>query len=101
MPAAARAGDKTSHGSAPLGPGWGSAKVKIGGRPAWRAGLDFHNCPLSDGPTKPHVGGVVVIGSSKVLIDGFPAVRQGDKVTELGGGLNEIVEGCSKVQIGG
>ena len=46
---AARVGDTTSHGS-PLGPGPGSLTVMIGGMPAWRASMDTHLCPLSDGP---------------------------------------------------
>ena len=102
MPAAsaARAGDKTSHATKPLGPGLGSAKVNIGGKSAWRAGIDVHMCPQSDGPTKQHGGGMVVTERKKVFIEGFPAVRVGDKVTEAGSS-NEITEGCSKVQIGG
>ena len=81
MPAA-RVGDQTSHGS-PLAPGPGSVNVLIGGQPAWRAGSDIHVCPLVDG-VKPHVGGVVAIGSLTVLINGLPAARQGDLVVEAG-----------------
>jgi uncharacterized Zn-binding protein involved in type VI secretion len=98
MPAAARAGDMTSHGK-PLGPGLGSPNVKIGGKPAWRATVDMHNCPLSEG-TKPHVGGVVTRGSSKVFINGLAAVRQGDMIIEVGP-ADSITEGCLSVQIGG
>ena len=98
MPAAARAGDMTSHGK-PLGPGLGSPNVKIGGKPAWRAVMDMHICPLAEG-TKPHVGGVVAKGSSKVRINGFPAARQGDMIVEVGP-TDSISEGCLKVQIGG
>ena len=70
---AARLGDQTGHGT-PLSPGPGSFNVLIGGKPAWRATSDFHACPLFDGP-KPHVGGVVAIGSMTVLINGLPAAR--------------------------
>ena len=77
---AARVGDQTSHGT-PLAPGPGSVNVLIGNKPAWRAVSDTHVCPLSDGP-KPHVGGVVAVGSTSVLINSLPAVRQGDQVVE-------------------
>ena len=79
---AARLGDKTSHGT-PLGPGPGCLTVLIGGQPAWRAVADKHACPLFDGP-KPHIGGVVAVGSMTVMIGGLPAARQGDKVVEAG-----------------
>jgi uncharacterized Zn-binding protein involved in type VI secretion len=70
----------------------------IGGLPAWRALSDFHACPLANGP-QPHVGGVVAIGSSTVLIEGFPAARQGDAVVEAGP-PNAIATGCLAVIIG-
>jgi uncharacterized Zn-binding protein involved in type VI secretion len=98
MPAAARVGDMTSHGT-PLAPGIGSTNVIIGGMPAWRVGADSHVCPLVDG-LKPHVGGVVAKGSSTVLINGFPAARQDDQVVEAGP-PNAIAAGCPNVQIGG
>jgi uncharacterized Zn-binding protein involved in type VI secretion len=79
---AARVGDATSHGK-PLSPGPGCANVLIGGKPAWRATVDSHVCPLSDGP-KPHGGGVVAVGSMTVMIGGLPAARQGDQVVEVG-----------------
>jgi uncharacterized Zn-binding protein involved in type VI secretion len=97
MPPAARAGDMTAHGS-PLAPGIGSPTVIIGGQPAWRAGADTSACPLSDGP-KPHVGGVVVVGSTKVFINNLPAVRVGDKVVEAGA-PNAITQGYLNVDIG-
>lgn len=100
MPAAARVGDITSHLGTPLGPGPGSSTVKIGGMPAWRAGVDFHACTASDGPAKPHTGGTVAIGSSKVFINKCAAVRKGDQVVEAGPG-NAITTGCERVQIGG
>ena len=94
---AARVGDLTSHGT-PLGPGPGSPNVLIGGQPAWRAGSDMHACPLVDG-LKPHVGGVVAVGSVTVLIGGLPAARQGDLVIEVGA-PNSIAMGAPTVLIG-
>jgi uncharacterized Zn-binding protein involved in type VI secretion len=94
---AARVGDTTSHGT-PLSPGPGCATVLIGGMPAWRAGSDTHTCPLSDGP-KPHVGGVVAVGSMTVMIGGLPAARMGDSVVEVGP-PNSILLGSMTVMIG-
>jgi uncharacterized Zn-binding protein involved in type VI secretion len=94
---AARIGDRTGHGT-PLGPGPGSFNVLIGGKPAWRVGSDSHACPLSDGP-KPHVGGMVQVGSASVMINSLPAVRLGDKVVEASV-PNAIVEGEPTVLIG-
>jgi uncharacterized Zn-binding protein involved in type VI secretion len=96
MPPAARATDPTAHGP-PL-TGAGSATVLIENLPAWRAGVDFHACPLSSGPV-PHVGGVVAVGSATVLIEGMPAVRQGDTVVE-NGPPNTVAGGSPTVQIG-
>jgi len=96
MPAAARVGDMTSHGT-PLGPGPGSPDVLIGGMPAWRAGSDYHACPVTIPP--PHVGGVVGVGSATVLINGLPAARQGDMVTESGP-PNTIAMGEFTVMVG-
>ena len=98
MPAAARLGDMTSHGT-PLTPGPGSLNVMIGGQPAWRATSDMHTCPLSDGP-KPHAGGVVSIGSMTVKINSLPAARQGDMISEAGP-PNSIAVGLPTVNIGG
>lgn len=98
MPPAARVGDTTSHGT-PLGPGPGSATVLIGGMPAWRAGSDFHTCPLVLPPPMPHVGGTVAMGSATVLIGGLPAARQGDSIVESGP-PNSIAMGCPTVMIG-
>jgi uncharacterized Zn-binding protein involved in type VI secretion len=97
MPMAARLGDTTSHGT-PLGPGPGSMNVLIGNQPAWRATSDTHVCPLVDG-VKPHVGGVIAMGSTTVLINNLPAARQGDMVVEAGA-PNSIVMGCPTVMIG-
>jgi uncharacterized Zn-binding protein involved in type VI secretion len=66
--------------------------------PAWRATADFHACPLVTG-TVPHVGGTVLIGSTTVLINNLPAVRQGDMITE-NGPPNTIAMGCPTVLIG-
>lgn len=97
MPPAARVGDTTSHGS-PLSPGPGSSDVFIGGMPAWRANSDLHTCPLATG-TVPHVGGMVQMGSTTVLINNLPAARQGDVITESGP-PNAIAMGCATVLIG-
>jgi len=93
---AARIGDQTSHGT-PLAPGPGCVTVLIGGKPAWRAAADFHVCPLFNGLV-PHVGGVVAVGSTTVLIGGLPAARQGDMVAEAP--PNSIVLGELTVLIG-
>jgi uncharacterized Zn-binding protein involved in type VI secretion len=95
--AAARVGDTTAHGT-PLGPGPGCPTVLIGGKPAWRAGADTHACPLVDG-VKPHVGGVVAVGSATVLIGGMPAARVGDSIVEAGA-PNSIITGAFTVLIG-
>jgi uncharacterized Zn-binding protein involved in type VI secretion len=94
---AARLGDTTSHGT-PLGPGPGCLTVLIGGQPAWRAASDVHACPLVDG-VKPHVGGVVALGSVTVIVGGLPAARQGDLVVEVGA-PNAIAMGAPTVMIG-
>ena len=94
---AARLGDQTAHGT-PLGPGPGSLTVLIGGQPAWRATADTHVCPLVDG-VKPHVGGVVAMGSTSVLIGGLPAARMGDSIVEAGA-PNTILAGAMNVLIG-
>ena len=97
-PLAARVTDLTSHGS-PLVPGIGSVNVLIGGLPAWRAMMDMHTCPIVKGVV-PDVGGVVLVGSPTVLINNMMACRVGDFVTEIPGGPNAIVLGCTTVMIG-
>jgi uncharacterized Zn-binding protein involved in type VI secretion len=72
--------------------------VLIGGQPAWRATADVHVCPLVDG-VKPHIGGVVAVGSVTVMIGGLSAARQGDMVVEAGA-PNAIVLGAPTVLIG-
>ena len=98
MPPAATLNSFTSHGS-PFLPGVGSINILIEGKPALRAGIDMHVCPLFDGP-KPHVGGVVSIGSTTVFFNKMPAVRVGDLITEAGA-PNAIVQGANTVIIGG
>ena len=98
MSAAARIGDMTSHGT-PLTPGPGSVNVLIGGQPAWRAAIDFHTCPLVTALV-PHVGGVVAMGSTTVLINKMPAARMGDMIVEVGP-PNSIAQGLPTVIIGG
>jgi uncharacterized Zn-binding protein involved in type VI secretion len=94
---AARVADATSHGT-PLAPGPGCPTVLIGGLPAWRAVSDTHACPLVD-VLKPHVGGVVAVGSTTVTIGGLPAARQGDQIVEAGA-PNVIAAGAPTVMIG-
>ena len=94
---AARVGDSTSHGT-PLAPGPGSSNVLIGGLPAWRVGMDFHACPLLTG-TVPHVGGMVAMGSTTVLINNMPVARVGDSIVESGP-PNSIAMGETTVLIG-
>lgn len=81
-----------------LGPGPGCPTVLIGGQAAWRTDSDYHVCPLVNG-TKPHVGGLVPVGSATVFIGGQPAARQGDQIVEAGA-LNVIVSGAPTVLIG-
>ena len=97
MQAAARVGDMTGHGTA-LGPGPGSSSVLIEGRPAWRAGVDQHVCPLVNG-TRPHIGGTVTTASVTVFIGGHPVARQNDSVVEAQG-PNPILSGARSVMIG-
>ena len=94
---AARVGDMTSHGTPLIGTP-GAVTVLIGGRPAWRVGVDVHVCPLVNG-VQPHVGGPVGLGSLTVLIAGAPAARQGDTIIEPGG-PNAIARGEPTVLIG-
>jgi uncharacterized Zn-binding protein involved in type VI secretion len=96
MPPAARVLDPTAHGT-PL-TGAGSPNVIIGGMPAWRAGADFHTCPIVSGVV-PHVGGVVAMGSTTVLINNMPAARQGDTIVEATA-PNTIAVGAPTVMIG-
>ncbi len=66
------------------------------------AAFDKHICSMPSAPVPtPHGPGVVLKGSSSVLIDNMPAARQGDKVVEALGGPDPIVGGCGTVIIGG
>jgi len=87
----------TGHGT-PLAPGPGSSTVLIEGQPAWRAHVDLHVCPLSNG-VRPHIGGSVAMASATVFIGGQPAARQGDLVAEVEG-PNPIISGARTVMIG-
>src|SRR5687768_18557611 len=89
---AARVGDMTSHGT-PLAPGPGSPAVLIASQPAWRAGADFHTCPLVNG-TQPHIGGTVAGGRLSVLVGDLPAARMGDADVEPGGS-DAIIAGAA------
>jgi uncharacterized Zn-binding protein involved in type VI secretion len=81
----ATVGQLTTHGT-PLYPGFGSLRVTIRGERVWRAIIDFHLCPIPF-----HVGGMVLVGNSKLLIEGFPAASKGDFVFEAGGPPNMIM----------
>lgn len=98
MPPAAVVTNLTSHGT-PLSPGPGSSNVLIGKKPAFRALSDFHTCPLVT-VLVPHVGGMVIMGSTTVLINKLPAARLGDTIVEVGP-PNTITEGELTVNIGG
>jgi uncharacterized Zn-binding protein involved in type VI secretion len=68
----------------------------IGGLPAWRVLVDVHTCPVVD--VIAHVGGMVQVGSTSVLINNFPVARTGDSVVEAGP-PNPIVSGINSVLI--
>jgi uncharacterized Zn-binding protein involved in type VI secretion len=63
-------------------------------------GADIHICatPL---PIPPHGPGVVVDGSTTVLINNLAACRQGDTIVEAVGPPNKIAMGLPTVIIGG
>jgi uncharacterized Zn-binding protein involved in type VI secretion len=63
-------------------------------------GADIHMCatPL---PIPPHGPGVVIDGSTTVMINFLPACRLGDTVLEAVGPPNKIVKGEMTVIIGG
>ena len=67
---------------------------------ACSGGADIHTCatPL---PIPPHGPGVVIDGSTTVLINFLPACRQGDTVLEAVGPPNKISMGEPTVIIGG
>ncbi|MDR6871076.1 putative Zn-binding protein involved in type VI secretion [Bosea sp. BE125] len=72
----------------------------ITGAAAGGGGVDIHICatPL---PLPPHGPGVVVDGSTTVMINGLPACRMGDTIVEALGPPNKIMMGCPTVIIGG
>jgi uncharacterized Zn-binding protein involved in type VI secretion len=72
----------------------------ITGAAAGGGGVDIHICatPL---PVPPHGPGVVVDGSTTVMINGLPACRMGDTIVEALGPPNKIMMGCPTVIIGG
>ncbi|MEB3282834.1 MAG: PAAR domain-containing protein [Lyngbya sp.] len=64
--------------------------------------VDQHFCEMLLVPPvpPPHANGVVINGSSTVLINGLPACRQGDMIQETVS-VNTIALGCPTVLIGG
>jgi uncharacterized Zn-binding protein involved in type VI secretion len=58
----------------------------------------MHTCPLVT-VLVPHVGGVVAVGSTTVLINNMPATRLSDQVVEVGP-PNVIAQGETTVLIG-
>jgi len=62
-------------------------------------GADIHVCAVLL-PVPPHGPGVVIDGSSSVLINGLPACFQGNSILEAVGPMNKITKGCTSVQIG-
>jgi uncharacterized Zn-binding protein involved in type VI secretion len=93
MKSVASAGEMTSHGT-PLSPGPGSINVTGSGKRLWRIGMDFHSCPIAD--PRAHVGGTILIGSKRVMINNFPVAGQGDLVVELGI-VNSVITGNPKL----
>lgn len=59
---------------------------------------DKHTCPVAE--PKPHVGGFIVKGATKVMIEGKPAARLGDSA-ECKGPLDSISSGSATVMIEG
>ncbi|HRI29483.1 MAG TPA: PAAR domain-containing protein [Chitinophagales bacterium] len=92
MPAAARAGDTSTHGGTITGPG--IATVLIGGMPAAVVG-DMHVCSLPPTVHQPTVSSFPA-GSGTVFIGGKPALRVGDMCI-CGAGA---AVGCPTVIIG-
>jgi uncharacterized Zn-binding protein involved in type VI secretion len=63
-------------------------------------GADIHAC-MTPLPIPPHGLGVVIDGSTTVMINFLPACRLGDTVLEAVGPPNKIVKGEMTVIIGG
>ncbi len=74
--------------------GAGSATAALSG-----GMVDVHTCttPL---PIPPHGPGVVVDGSTSVMINGLPACFMGATIVEALGPPNKIAKGCPTVMIG-
>lgn len=62
-------------------------------------GASMHVCALP-WPIPPHGPGVVIDGSSTVIIENMPACRMGDTIVEAIGPPNKIVMGCLTVVVG-
>jgi uncharacterized Zn-binding protein involved in type VI secretion len=62
-------------------------------------GADIHACPMPL-PVPPHGPGVVIDGSTTVMINNLPACRSGDTILEALGPPNKIAMGCFQVLIG-
>jgi len=62
-------------------------------------GADIHMCPMPL-PIPPHGPGVVIDGSTTVMINNLPACRVGDTILEAIGPPNKIAMGCMQVLIG-
>lgn len=62
-------------------------------------GADIHTCTTLV-PPAPHGPGIVIKGSSTVLINNLPAARMGDTILEAVGPPNQIAMGCPTVIIG-
>jgi uncharacterized Zn-binding protein involved in type VI secretion len=63
------------------------------------AGADIHTC-ATPAPVPPHGPGVVIDGSTSVVIGFLPAARQGDTILEAIGPPNKIAMGLPTVLIG-
>jgi uncharacterized Zn-binding protein involved in type VI secretion len=64
------------------------------------AGVDKHVCETPM-PLPPHGPGIITDGSKTVMINGLPACRQGDTITEAIGPPNKVTGGLPTVLIGG
>ena len=63
------------------------------------AGADVSICPMPL-PIPPHGPGVVLDGSTKVLVNSLPLARMGDEILEAVGPPNKVVAGCATVLVG-
>ncbi len=62
---------------------------------------DTHTCPMVNG-TVPHVGGTIITGYSKMLVNNKPVARMGDKVICTGCGMTAtIIQGDANILVGG